>query len=122
MSSVVFFWCVGVQDMVTAAQRTLPTSSSDDATLVRYVIHPIAGMTVDPSRIAPTPAPVPTSTFGSGGGGGGYGGGGYGGGFGTPTQQYGGGQVYGTPSTTTPGGGSGYTPSNISAIANEIDL
>lgn len=46
--------------MVTAAQHTLPTSSADDATLVRYVIQPVPGATAEPAKPA---AP----TFGGGG-------------------------------------------------------
>ncbi len=48
-----------LQDMVAAAQHTLPTSSADDATLVRYVIQPVAGATVDAARPPAPSAGVP---------------------------------------------------------------
>jgi hypothetical protein len=47
--------------MVTAAQQTLPTTSADDATLVRYVIQPIEGATVEPSVPLPSTAGVSSS-------------------------------------------------------------
>jgi len=55
---VTFLGAMGLSehDMVPAAQQTLSASSSDDATLVRYVIQPTAGMMADPAAEPVTPA------------------------------------------------------------------